>query len=395
MQSFRFSAPIARRFPDPNFKDKLGMERHIWVVPVHAMPKGLPYDPNARRPNIARRVYKRVEESLLNMGTEPGTFHLKNKGITVIADSVDVEKARDTFVVKLDAGHGIVDGGHTYALIMENLDNPDLPKDQFVTVEIRVGLPDAWIPDVAQGLNTSVQVQDMSLDHLRGMFQWLQDELKDEPYYSQIAWSENDDGEFDARDIISLLMAFNVELFPNSPSAEHPVAAYEKKSTALRSFEQNPDSYKRMRGLVKDILRFHDIVSKEGPDLWNESTGGKAGRLSWVDYKNDEQKPHRFLFEGFKSKRRLFDGALYPILAAYRWYVVADKKSAKMKWRVPFDEIVEAFTDVDGIELLRATKQMSDQLGRNPNAVGKSRSHWGSLYTIVAKNELMKRAEAQ
>lgn len=388
--AFRFFAPIARRLPDPVFHKVHGMERHILVVPVRSMPVDLPFDPNARRPNIARRVYKRVQESLLNNGTEPGTFHLKNKGITIIAKSVDIDKTKDTYTVRLGDGHGIVDGGHTYQLIMENLENPELPEEQYVTVEVRVGLPDSWIPDVAQGLNTSVQVQDMSLDHLRGLFDWLKEELADEPYYKHIAWSENDPGEFDARDIISLLMAFNVELFPNDRGDEHPVAAYEKKSTALRSFEQEIESYKKMRGLIKDILRFHDIVNKEGPDLWNENTvHGKAGRLSWVDYRKEGQKPHQFLFEGTKSTKRLFDGALYPILAAYRWYVELDKKGTKMKWRGGFDEMVEAFRDRDARELLRATKQMSDQMGRNPNAIGKSRSHWGALHTTVAKNDLM------
>ena len=111
-RAFSFRAPIARRLPDPIFK-QLGLERHLFVAPVQSLPKDLPLDPNARRPNTNRRVYKRVEDSLLNKGTEPGTFHLKNKGITIIAESV-VQKANDEYVVNIGPGHGIVDGGHTY-----------------------------------------------------------------------------------------------------------------------------------------------------------------------------------------------------------------------------------------------------------------------------------------
>jgi hypothetical protein len=157
-RAFRFLAPIARRLPDPLFRMAYGMERHILVVPVKSMPADIPLDPNARRPNVKRRVYKRVEDSLLNRDSEPGTFHLKNKGFTIIARSVEGEKAhKDRYVVRLADGHGIVDGGHTYKLIVDNLTNPSLPEQQFVTVEVRVGLPDGWIPDIAQGLNTSVQ----------------------------------------------------------------------------------------------------------------------------------------------------------------------------------------------------------------------------------------------
>jgi hypothetical protein len=38
---------------------------------------------------------------------------------------------------------------------------------------------------------------------------------------------------------------------------------------------------------------------------------------------------------------------------------------------------------------------MSDQMGRNPNAIGKSRSHWATLHTIVVKNDLMRRTRTK
>ena len=259
-QAFEFYAPLSRRIPDPVFKQQYGMERHLFMVPVKRMPKDVPLDPNARRPDTNRRVYKRVEESLLNKGAEPGTFHLKNKGITLIAESVE-QKGNDTYIVEVAPGQGIVDGGHTYTLIVDNLGDPEMPDEQFVTVEVRVGIPELWIPDIAQGLNTSVQVQDMSLDDLRGLFSWLKEELATESYAEKIAWSENAEGDYDARDLVGLLMAFNVALFPRDGD-DHPVAAYEKKSTALKSFEQHPALYENMRRIVKDILRLDDIVGK-------------------------------------------------------------------------------------------------------------------------------------
>lgn len=384
---YTFHSPISRRIPDPIFKNAHGTERHLFVVPVKTMPIDIPDDPNARRPNTNRRVYQLVERSLLNQEGEPGTFHLKNKGITIVASRVE-SKAGDRFAVHLAPGEGIVDGGHTYKLICDNLSNPELPQEQYVNVEVRVGIPEAWIPDLAQGLNTSVQVQEMSLDRLRGLFNWMMQDLRGEPYYDQIAWSENDDGEYDARDIISLLYAFNVMLFPNNSGGEHPVAAYEKKMVALKAFEEH-DSFRLMRPLLKDILKLHDIISKEGPEIWNHVTGGRAGRLSWVEYRENSRRPFHFHFSQQKGDKRLFDGALYPILAAYRWYVEVDPKTMKFRWRVPFDEIVKAFRERDAKELLTATRQKSDELGRNPNAIGKSRPHWAGLHTIVVKNDLM------
>lgn len=383
--SFRFRPAIARRIPDPNFKQQFQAERHIFVMPVRAMPPGLPLDPNARRPNLNKRIYQDVEESLLGAKGEPGTFHLKNKGITIIAESVKQEG--EEYVVELQNGsHGIVDGGHTYTLIVKNQDEAELPDNQYVTVEVRTGVPLPWIPEIAGGLNTSVQVQDMSLDHLKGLFEWVKTELVKEPYFPHIAWSENDDGEYDARDIVSLMYVFNIELFPND-SDDQPIAGYEKKSTALAAFEEKGDSFKRMRGILTDILRLHDIIGIEAVKLWNKATPhGKAGNLAFVEAKKRGQ--FEFYFLDKKAPQRLMSGALYPILSAFRWYVVRDKKTLNYRWRDDFDAVVEAWQR-DGAELLKQTKQMNDDLGRNPNALGKSRPHWANMHNVVAKRDLM------
>ena len=99
---------------------------------------------------------------------------------------------------------------------------------------------------------------------------------------------------------------------------------------------------------------------------------------------------YRFPFTGATSDYRLMNGALYPMLAAFRWFVVSGKTDLKMHWRDGFDGILEAWHSV-GVELLRATYQTSNELGRNPNAIGKSRNHWANLHTRVAKHDLMAR----
>ena len=91
----------------------------------------------------------------------------------------------------------------------------------------------------------------------------MKDLLKREPYYGTIAWSENDKGEYDARDIISMMLCFNVALFPNDHE-DHPIAAYEKKS-APKMFEDRI-SQERMQPILAGLLRFHDIVAKQGRD---------------------------------------------------------------------------------------------------------------------------------
>lgn len=384
-RTFQFRPLVARRIPDPNFKKSHNAERHVLVMPVRSLPMGLPLDPNARRPNIRKRVYQDVLRSLLNEEGEPGTFHLKNKGITVIAESVK-QKGDNEYIVVLKKGiHGIVDGGHTYKLITDNLTS--LPEEQFVQVEIRTGIPDTWVPEIAGGLNTSVQVQDMSLDNLSGNFEWLKKELRKEAYFKKIAWSENDPGDFDARDIIALLMVFNVSLFPNDRD-EHPVAAYEKKSQALKAFEDKPKTFELMTPIVRDVLKLHDVVAKESREVWNKEVGGNAGNLAFMEGR--KKGTWDFIFTGDASEYRLYSGALYPILGAFRWYVRTDPLTGTASWRDGFEEVRKAWRSI-APELLKATLQQSNELGRNPNAIGKSRNHWANLHTRVAKFDLMSR----
>ena len=381
-----FVAPFARKVPDPNFKESHGIERHIWFVPVRSVPRGLPLDPNPRVPNVSKRIYREIERSLLNEEVEPGTFHLKHKGITLIADRVDpVREVNDHYVVTLAEGQGILDGGHTYQLILEHLEDDDLPAEQFVKFEILTHVPPVWMPEIAGGLNTSVQVQAMSLDNLEGIFEWIKAELRDEPYYGKIAWRENEPGDFDARDIVSLLTLFNIYEFPNNQE-DQPVEGYEKKSNALKRFEARPESYKRLSPILKEILILHDTIRRDSRDLWNSQVpGGKFGNFSFVESK---KRGFEFPFTGKRADYRLMNGALYPILAAFRWMVEDDPMTYSARWRGGFQHVIERW-EASAAELLRMTQQANDELGRNPNAIGKSRNHWANLHARVAMRELM------
>jgi hypothetical protein len=385
---FVFPTTFARKVPDPVFGKSHNIMRHILFVPVRAVPKGLPLDPNARIPDISRRIYRDIEDSLLNRNSyTAGTFHLKHKGITVIADRVE-QKGENQYVVTIEEGQGIVDGGHTYSLMTRDREDPDeLPAEQFVKFEILTHLPSDWIAEIAGGLNTSVQVQPMSLDSLAGEFDWIKTELEKEPYFKQIAWKENEPGEFDARDLVSMLTCFNIEIFPNEKD-EQPVVAYEKKSAALQLYEKQRKSYERLKPILKDILSLHDTIRFESRDVWNKESGGKFGNLAFVETR---KKGFQLPFIRKTAEHRLMNGALYPMLASFRWKVEADPKG-NFRWKGGFDSVLQLWK-ASASELMRMTNQASLELGRNPNAIGKSRSHWANLHTRVAMRDLMTKQE--
>lgn len=378
-RKFAITTAYARRIPDPVFHKSHRIERHIFLVRVKDLPEGLPDDPNARLPNTKKRVYREIEASLLNGdGHEPGTFHLKHKGITIIASSVQRD-GDDQYTIVLKPGHGIVDGGHTYRLILDNQDNSDLPDDQYVKLEVITNIPEDWIAEIAGGLNTSVQVQDMSLDHLAGRFDWIKQELESESYFDALAWREGEDGEYDARDIIAIMTCFLIEVFPNNGS-EHPIFAYEKKSKALQLFEEQPEAYTKLQPILKDILRLHDTIALEARSRWNEETKGKAGRATFM-----EENRSDFIFidqDASASDYRLSNAALYPMLAAFRWMVEEDPKSKKYRWRGGFKATLERWAAA-APDLMKHTFNQNTDSGRTPNALGKSRAHWNNLHTLL------------
>lgn len=389
-ERFTLRARIARRIPDPNFNSVEKLEHHIFVVNAKDVPKDLPLEANARRPNTRKQVYREVKRSLMNEEGEPGTFHLKNKGIVIVADEVKPAKgSSDLYEVVLDrTTQGILDGGHTYKLIVDGQGDPAFPDDQYVFIQVRVSVPNDWIADISRGLNTSVQVQDMSLDNLAGRFSWLKDEVRETSYRNEIAWSENDKGQISARDLIALLYLFNIKLFPGGDA--HPISGYEKKSEALKSFEQNEPAFKSMKCIVQEILFLYDYIAFTANKFYNEGAQrnnqkGRGGGLSFMR----EAGRHGPIFANlhFDPDYRLEDAALYPILASFRVFLKADPVSGKIKWIHPFEQVKAAWRDL-AYDLIRATLHTSMEVGRSRNAIGKSRLHWDGIFQKVENYKL-------
>jgi hypothetical protein len=392
-----FVADFARRIPDPTVSNA---ERHVMFVRVLDVPDDLPKDPNPRAQKIDRLIYREVGKHLLNEEGTPNTFHLKNKGITLIAEKVQRgTNDEHVYEVTFGSGHGIVDGGHTYEILRANResieelndsdgDGPEI--DQFVKFEIVTGLTEDLVPEIARGLNTAVQVQEMSLADLSNEFGWIKETIKSEPYADKIAFRENEHSEYDARDVVMILDLFNIDDFPND-GGEYPARAFSSKAAVLKGYlddrRQNQGAkYERLQPILKDILVLHDTISSEARELHNKANSGKGGKLAFMEGPRDRRK-FQFPFIGQEGSYRLLRGALFPMLGAFRW-MVEESDDGKIHWKGDFDDVLALWREIGG-ELMKATQATSVELARNPNAVGKSRNHWANLHSTVAKYQLI------
>jgi len=379
-------ADYSRRFPDPLNKQGLrrlaNVEHHILLCKAANLPDGIPTTPNPRAQKTDKAIYKEVRESLLDLNDT--TFHLKNKGITVIAKKVIPSEDKRSVEILFGEEDGIVDGAHTYKIILENRD--DCPPNQYVKVELLTGIPQDMVEPIAGGLNTAVQVQAMSLANLAHKFDWIKELLQDEQYAGEIAYKENEDGQFSIRDIVALMTLFNIGLKEFKKGGKHPKEAYTSKAVCLEYYIKHEKSYRKLKGLLKDILDLYDMIHLEGQNLYNTKYKGKAGRLAF--YQSRKRGEYKFVFTNNKKKFRLYDGALYPILGSFRFLV--EESDGVYEWKTGSFEGVKKIWREIGADLIHSTKVTSDSRDRNPNAIGKDENHWDNLYKTVALAYLQK-----
>lgn len=362
-------------------------ERHTFLMRVSDIPE-LPLDPNPRGQRIDRGIYRQVKDSLLN---NDGYFLWKNHGITILAKSV--RKIDDvTYEVEMEPDHhGIVDGGHTYRIISEVVEeNGQSVDQQFVEVRVFTGIvPDELeAVEVAGALNTTMQVQEMSLANLAGKFDWLKKLLEKEPYFDKIAWRENEKAAYDARDLVVLIDMFNLRRFPVNQE-DHPTRAYNNKGEVLKDYVKDPAVYQRFEPIVKDILVLFDTISLEGPRIHTQQ-GGRAGRLDFVKptkpKKSGTRPKFEFHFLGSTADRCLDRAALYPMLGAFRWMVV-ERSDGQFDWRDGFDQVIEVWHRAAG-EMMKATQATHAEYRYKLTNLGKSRTHWGTMFNVVARHDL-------
>ena len=388
LEKIQFKSEYARRIPDPNFKKDHGTELHSFFMRCVDLPPNIGDEPNARTPNIKKLTYRRVAESLLEADDDDnGTFHLKNKGITIIAKSVKNTKGgtNDDYTVELETGkHGIVDGGHTYKIIQENNETGHTPEDQYVRVDIRVGVPDSWIPMISGGLNTAVQVDAMSLENLKAHFGWIKEELNSDDgrgkWSQHIAWEENEGGTaMDAKDLIAIMCLLNPILFPNDAD-QQPIIAYSSKEQSLKKFMDDPATFKPVKPILRDMLILHDTIASTAYDLWNKQGKAKAGLIKffWKKKKSNQQFP----FIDTEREYRLLKPAVYPILAAFRCFTRRNELTNDVEWIVDFSEILNFWQD-EGRPMLETVHSTLNELGYSLTSLGKNGNLWITLHSRV------------
>jgi hypothetical protein len=389
--STKISMPVKsfRRIENPFEKE--GKKMYLAVILAKNLPQELESwrEINPRDPKTTSGVAKKIAESLQN---QPECFLFRNRGVTLLSQNVSFNNENNELSIEFSDPtiHGLLDGGHTYAVIRELFDSlTDEEKEDsnlnqaFVKLEILEGFTSKEeTTEIVGARNTSMQVKDQSLANLLKHFDSIKEILANEVYAERIAYKEtelNDDGskkDIDIKEILSYLICFDREGFDDK---NHPVIAYSGKTAVLKYVENERERLQKYLPLLPQILTLRDDIYGQMPSVWN-SNGGKFGRLEGVNTKKG--KNVELPFKNVKTEYVIPNSFIYPVLASLRNLVeISDGKCFWKKDPVRFFEEYKS-------ELVQRLGEQA-LVFRNPNKLGKEKTVWQSCYDYIAM-EIMK-----
>ena len=384
-----------RRIPllpksDPADTKSESIRRYIAICNVNDLPTNLPKETNPRDVNTKTQVARAIKSSFLNNDN----FHVLNRGIVISAKRVSHDDK--TSEMTIDFGdqnadgaqkeiYGIVDGGHTYAIIKENRSELSEDKERYVSLEIFTGIEDS-IVDFAEARNTSVAVDEKSLAELQNKFPYIKQVWEKQNYEKQIplALRQNAEG-LDVREVIALMTAFDVSTYSKEDTSKQPIICYSGKESCLKAYLKDYDEhyegktlemsrYTKLAAILPDILMLTDYIKAKFGDLWNNGDASKKGRIGTkVDLR--EIKYH-FLpkLSGMNYDLENERWTWLPILAAHRVLVEIPENGPARFIRDPFK-----FFDAHGNELVQTVRFYRDRERMSANDIGKGRSVWEML----------------
>lgn len=392
----KFKVSSFRKIPNPYIRsDNVGEtkpEMYILICDVKDLPPDIPMTTNPRMQNEKTKVAKKIQASLTNH-TER-TFYLLNRGMLLSAKSVRYNNEENVVSVIFEDlnVHGNVDGGHTYTIIKDFRDSLERG-EQYVKVEVLTGIEDIF-EQLAAARNTSVQVTDQSIAELENRFELIKEAFKNETFYDEISYKQNDVKRIDVSDILAILNLFNIDKYPTDKLTPMPIISYSSKKSCCdyyieehkkHELDQTANPYYKMKDIMPQIAKLYDELETRMPEFYKGEASGikKYGSITGVSMVKSGKPKYKSKFYESNMDYSTPNGFIYPILGAFRALVV--EKNGKYEW---ISDPIKVLNEL-GNSLVASTVQMSRDLGNNPNATGKNSNLWQTLFMQVKMTTMM------
>lgn len=409
-RSYRLYSKIKREYKDPIYYDQYRTKYWNFLVDIkdlYRTTKGkIIYEANPREHEENNPPNNSVVKAIRNEFLEDTRqFHLKNSGITIIADSVQ-ETGEDEFTIKVNAEKGgITNGGTTYRELMKvckEKDLSELPNYQYVKVMVMEGIPSDWIADISGCLNSHAKVNQTAILNLDNKLDFIKNALDENSWSNEIAYKQHQPGEWSVDKIIQIMNLFDViDYKPGNDS--HPIQSYSSKSSVIKKLserlkkidqETKRENFHLMTPILKEILILHDTIRHEFTNYINlKKLYRNYDKGFWIlNGKNSSGKKNiskYFLPTMDKGvDYDLSEAALFPILAAFRVCIDHSSRNDYMSWKLSFNAIKNIWR-ASAKKILIEIDEVYKAHGGNVSSIGKTRTAWRACISIV-EDELKK-----
>lgn len=349
---------------------------------------------NPRVPNrtkkgvLAGPVIKGILSTLRDT---PEEMVLKNQGIYMLVQEVSFSKGLGgqghISITLSDPGkHGIINGGHTYTAIREAIETAegeelDALKRAYVRLHLFQGIDEELVPEIAEGLNRSKQVDDPSLINLQGEFDIIRKVMKGHAGEKAIAYHQGDDGDIYISEILVYLAFFNRSRFNDK---KHPNQLYRKQGLGLKYFGDDMQEDKQnLLGIIQklpDILWLADSIRKMTP-LAAKNNQFQFGRMKLGAERtsNPKAKGTTLPFLGESVDYRVPNGWVYPMLAAFRANEKPMSDGKGFAWKIPLEDLLPAV--IDDLVGVCVTEHRDNNM--RPELIGNRESSYSQCYDKI------------
>jgi len=330
----------------------------------------------------------------------PSTFHRKNRGIIYLCDKFEFDNKAHLLRVTIpeidpkefedlengEPKFGIADGGHTFEVIQQTIARMNELRERegwtepFVRVHFLAGqvFESGELEQLVEALNTSSQVQQFTLDEYQNKFDELKEALQKGRFDpSVVAFRENEDKEWDVREIVLRLACFLKERWKTT----QPASMYRSKGKALDLYtnEVTHEEFRKLYDVAADVVTLPEFIQSEFSK--DTGKGRKFGKLRGV---KTLKKPQTPAGTHFTTDHQMDLAESLPIAAAFR--ELLELKGDRYYWKADYKEVFRVASEELYKTLLnkvRTTKAI--------NALGADTEYWTQCANIVlrAKYEVL------
>ena len=348
------------------------------------------------RPPAEKKPLKMMMQTV---DESPETFHLKNRGIFYLCDKFEFDNATRTITVLIPnlaknlqehpeaPKYGVADGGHTYEVISRTV--PD-----FVEYREKAGWTEPYVrvrflsgnrggnfelEDIVEALNTSLQVQQYSLDEYKKEFDDLKVALHKSGFnVDLIAFRENEDKDWHVMDVIQRLSCFLKDRWQET----QPASMYKASKSKLLSIfnqEETRSDFRKLYDVILEVLTFPEFIQSEF-SRGGVIKGRRLGNLKPVRMAGKSGKSYTRPGTNYPTDHKIDMAALLPMAAAFRELLTL--KGDRYCWLVDPREVFRA--SAESLYNVIATRSAKAKLTSH---LGSDIEYWAACSQIVMRTQ--------